>query len=143
MTIGVVASEAAGGGLGVVVSGILAAAYGARIIRARVVVLSDEVRIYNRFRNYRVDRSDVCGVELDHARKTLWQTLRLPWPERTVGVLLLSSREPIPMYATERNNYGTPEGFFGPPKNAQQVEALRDHLGLPSPESAGGGPPTA
>lgn len=33
----------------------------------------------------------------------LWQTLRLPRPKRTVGVLLLTSRKPIPMYATERN----------------------------------------
>ncbi len=142
VAIGVFASEPSGGGLPMVLSGILAAAYGVRVIWARVVALPDEIRIHNRFRNYRVARSDACTVELRRARRTLWQSLRLPRPERTVGVLILRSRKAIAMYATERNDYGMPDGYFGPPANAQKVEALRDYLGLPSAQAAGGGPPT-
>lgn len=142
IAIGVLASEPAGRGLPMVVAGILAAVFGVRVIRARVVALSDEIRIYNRFRNYRIARSDASAVELRNARRTLWQSLRLPRPERTVGVLFLRSGDAIAMYATERNDYGRSEGYFGPPSNAQQVQALRDYLGLPSAQATGGGPPT-
>lgn len=137
IAIGFFAPEAEGGGLSTIPGGALIAAYGVRVIRARVVALPDEVRVYNRFRNYRIDRDDVRAVELRPVSRTLWQRLRLPRPQRTAGILVLRSRKPIRMYATERSDYGVPQGYFGPPKNAQQVEALRDYLGLSSPDAAG------
>jgi hypothetical protein len=137
IAIGFFASGAEGGGLSTVPGGALLTAYGVRVIRARVVALPDEVRVYNRFRNYRFDRTDVHAVELRRNSRTLWQTLRLPRPQRTAGVLVLRSRKPIRMFATERSDYGAPQGYFGPPKNAQQVEALRDYLGLSSPDAGG------
>ena len=136
VAIGLLEPEAVGGGLSQAWGGAAMFAYGVRVIRARVVARPDEVRVYNRLRNYRVERTELRAVELRPVRRTLWQMLRLPRPNRNAGALILTSGRLILMYATERADYGVPEGYFGPPRNAGQVAELCRYLGMVAPEPA-------
>lgn len=123
-TIAIFVGEDEGGGPLAIINAAVGLTYGPLVLRSKVRASREAIVVRNRFRTYRIPWADVSDIRLQQIPRTLWQRLGWPKPERTSGVIQTADGSEIRMFATERTSYGTPEGFFGVPRNVQDVEKL-------------------